>query len=827
MKSYSDISSRYMKANKKRTILTIFGIALATILIFAIGTFLLSFRDSMIEYERSNGDFEFMLNGITGEETEKVVNNIEIKNSAIERNDSKIYKIDKYESNINLSYGNDSYYKRIYNGTLTEGKFPSSNDEVITDTLSKDKLKIKLGDKITLKDENNNERTVTVVGIDKVDMYTSSNDIYFYGYLNNIDKDENYSVYVNLKSDRKKQDIISKVISDANIKLKDETKVDNSQLLYLTGNGGNEDIDRGIKSIAIFVISIIVVCTITVIYNSFNMSIIERIRYFGILKAIGATNKQIKRIVYKEGFLMGILALPIGSIIGFFSLKFGVKIFLGNEMMFTKLNINFYPIVIVFTAILVAVTIYLSLLVPVRKVKKISAIDAMRNKSEIKLGKIKKRKTRIIGKVFGIEGSMAYKNIRRTPVRFIITLIALTISIVLFNVFYSFMDFARQSVKGEFMNVVFDSQLSKNSDSSFTDEEIKTVENSINYSHIYKVYYEQEGLLVNKDKVTENQETSGDIYSEYGYNYINVQTYACKGEEELNLAKDYVIDGEINYDKLKDNGIILVDGMAIRDENGDKKIVRGTNYKVGDKIKLTRPLDGDINKESVENAVNESSYEGTIVAILNEDPFIGDYPDVGIEVYCLKDVYSKISKDVNYNGLMFKFNNDKNREDAISYFDKNNDDNIYKYQDLGSMIEQINSVYGQIEFFVYCFIIVITIISVVNIFNTISTNLLLRKKEFATLKAMGMTEGQLKKTVILEGTLYGIISAIVGGILSALLSKLIVEAGSAIGDVEYQFPFVVFSLSIVVAILVTYISTLIPLRRLKKLTIVEGISDDE
>ncbi|CDM70196.1 putative ABC transporter, permease protein [Clostridium bornimense] len=818
MKSYSDISIRYMKENKKRTTLTIIGIALATILIFAIGTFLLSLRDSMIASERASGDFEFMLKDITGEEADKVINNVEVKNSSITKSDSMIYKIEGKDFDILIDYGNGGFYKRIYKETLVEGELPSNTDEIVINTMAKEKLNIKLGDKITLKDENNIDITRTVVGIKKINGYNNGNELDFDGYLNKIDKSKNYNVYVNLNSASKKQDIISKVIKDANITLKDETKNDNSKLLYLTGNGGSEAIDRGIKNVAIFIISIVILCTITVIYNSFNMSIIERIRYFGILKAIGATNKQIKRIVYREGFLMGLIALPIGSIIGFFSLKFGVKIFLGDELMLTKLSIKFYPIIIIFTAILVAITILLSLLVPVRKVKKISAVDAMKNKSEIKLGKIKRRKTRIIGKVFGIEGSMAYKNIRRTPMRFVVTLIALTISIVLFNVFYSFMDFARQAIKGEFMNVAYDSVLSKSGDRDFNDEEIKSIENNIKYSKIYEVYYQVESLLAPKDNIIEDKKNSGDVFSQYGYSQINIETYTCHDENEFDLAKKYVIEGKIDYDKLKDNGIVLVDGMSTRDENGDKKILRKTNYKVGDKIKLSKLPEENFTKESVEKSVKENSIEYTIVAILNQNPFTGTYPGYGIQIFSLKDA--------DINSLIFKFDNDKNREDAIKYFDMNNNSD-YQYVDLGSQVEEINRIYGQIEFFVYCFIIIITIISVVNIFNTISTNLLLRKKEFATMKAMGMTERQLKKTVMLEGTLYGIIASIVGGILSAILSQMMINSGSAIADTKYQFPYIVFTLSILVAILVTYISTLVPLRRLKKLTIVEGISDDE
>lgn len=804
MKSYSDISKRYMKENKKRTVLTIVGIALATTLLFAIGTFLLSFRDSMISKERKNRNYEFKLNDIPGEKVDKIVKNIEIKNSALV--DSNIeYTMNDY--NILINKYNDEYYKLIYKGELVEGKIPSSDNEIVIDTITKKKLNVKLGDSLIVKDKENNEVNLKIVGIRKVDMYSSGNELDVDGYFSKIEKSKKYMIYINLKSEKKKQEIISEVIKKADIKLEEGMKEDHGLLLYLTGNGGSDAIDSSIKGLSIFIISIIIICTITVIYNSFNMSVIERIRYYGILKAIGATNRQIKRILYKEGFLMSIIAFPIGCIVGFISLKLGIKIFIGDKFMFTDFKVNFYPIIILITAILVIITVFLSLLAPTRKIKKISAVDAMKNRGEIKVGKIKRRKTRVIEKIFGIEGSMAYKNIRRTPMRFIITLLALTISIVLFNVFYSFMDFAKQAVKGEFMNIAFDAQLEKKNRDGFTNEEIDTIKNNVKCNTMYSLYSKEIVTKINKDNLTDYY-YKNTVFED---NKLVANIYGCSGEVELNLTKEYVVEGSIDYDKLKNGGVILVDGNATRDKNDNRKIERLTNYKVGDEIKLA-------------SEDNKTTIKGTVIAILNKDPFYGSYMR-SMSIYGLKDVlFSDTEEKTNYNWLGFKYDNDKDRQETIEYFDV---EDSYSYIDLGSQVEQINSVYSQIEFFVYCFIIVITIISVVNIFNTISTNLLLRKKEFATLKAMGMTEKQLKKTVILEGTLYGIISAIIGGIVSAVLSNIMLKTGGAIGDIDYVFPYLAFSASILVAILVTYIATLIPLRRLRKLTIVEGISDDE
>jgi putative ABC transport system permease protein len=831
-----------MKENKKRTALTILGITLATVLIFAVGTFLLSFKDSYIASERANADYEFQIRRINKEQVDKVINNAEVKDSSI-YSEGKIYSISGSVKTANLSEGNEDYFKKIKTTEIYEGREPEKAGEAIIDSGGKALLKTNVGDEYTLKGTNGDVK-VKIVGVYKAASYSSDGAITFTTYLDDssLNAGDNYNVYVNLKSEKDKQKIIDKVISDANVQVKDGTKNENTELLYLTGNGSGSGITNALKNMAIFVIAIIMVCTITVIYNSFNISVIERIKYFGILKAIGATPKQIKKIIFKEGALMGLIALPAGCLVGFLGLKYGMKIFIGDDLliMLKDFKVNFYPSIILITAILVTLTIWLSILGPARKAKKVSAVEAMRNKNEIKIGKLKRRKGKIVEKIFGIEGSLAYKNTRRTPFRFIVTVIALTVSIILFNVFYGFLDYAKQSVSQMYMNITFDSQLVKqNHREEFTSKEINEVYKNVHAKENYEYYLGNYNLAFPKDMVNGEYENKVrpvgiDKLDDVGYREVqHIDTY-IEGEKELKLAEQYLVDGKIDMEALKNGGVILIDSKKITNKEQSKEIIRATNYKVGDKIKIPKSDNYSSNGKGVTTdkiraSINNNDFiEVPVVAIVEKDPFVGEYINSEMQLLFHKDGATKLFGNVNPNTLSFDFdNNEDNRVEAIKYIDTVKDDNGYSYQDIGDQVKQIEQVYRQVEFFVYCFIVIVSVISIVNIFNTISTNLLLRRKEFSTLRAIGMTEKQLRKSVILEGTLYGIFAAIFGGIGSAALLLLLIKLGGGLADVKYNFAIIPFVLSLAVAIGVTYISTIIPLRKLRNLSIVEGISDDE
>lgn len=827
MKNYREISNKYMKENKKRTALTIIGITLATILIFAVGTFLLSFKDSMIRANRAEHDYEFALN-IDGSKVNRLISHAEIKDSYMMKTDDELYKWDKNDRGISLTRKSENYFEKTSIDKLSEGSYPEKDNEVIINSITKDIMNVNIGDKVELINENGEKVNFIVVGITETGNYNSNGTLEAISIMakNSIIDSDKYIVCVNLNSEKHKQDIIEKVCKDIGIEeINDDILDGNSELLYLTGNGEDKGISKSLENMAVFVIVIIIICTITVIYNSFNISVIERIRYFGILKAIGASASQVRNIIYREGIIMGLIAMPLGCFIGYFALKIGVGMFIGNSiLMIDNFEVKFYPIVVLITCALVAVTIWFSLLVPARKARRVSAVEAMRNNKEIKIGKIKRRRGTLISKIFGVEGSLAYKNIRRTPARFIITVVALTISIILFNVFFGFMNYAKEFVSQYYGNIIFNSQLSKSEQgATFDNDEIEKICNQSFADDVLKLndgYYN----ILNNDKMINKK-----YINNTNINRISRGITGYIGEEkELDNVAKYIKEGSLDYAKLNDGGVILIDGTKITNDNGKKEIIRNTNYKVGDKIRISRNTFKDLNSIEDVSENTEDYYEVPVVGIAEKEPITGTFLYNEISIMMTDKGYSKIyNKTYNPNWILFRFNNNQEKADeAVKYFEALKSSKGYMYTDMKDSIGQLEDIYFQVEFFVVCFLIIVTIISIVNILNTMSTNLLIRRKEFATLKAIGMEQRQLKKSILLEGTLYGIVASIIGGIVSVLLLKLLINLGMGGADVEFDFAFGPFIISIMAAILMTYIATLIPLNKINRLSIVEEIRDD-
>nr|WP_031369811.1 FtsX-like permease family protein [Clostridium botulinum] len=897
MKSYSEITGRYLKQNKKRTILTIVGIILAISLFSGIGNLFFSMRDNFIEREREKkGNYEVKYLGVNKDKVNKLSNNFEIKDYGISKeNNSFILKDDKNSEKtgsdisknpsdnnpkiIDLNFYDNSMLNNVMTIDMKEGKKPKAADEIILEKKAKRKLGKKVGDyieginldsetlkkaikdnpqilfnaneKINLQKSDSKEvKKYKIVGYFDVESSISNN---FYGAVGYLDKnsinDDKYSFYANLK-EKKNKVAIGKEVGKT-VGLSENKKVDNKDeisfndsVLRLMAEGNNTILNEGTKSVFIFIVTLIIVCTVAVIYNAFNISVAERINQFGILRSIGATPAKIRKLVFKEAFIMSIIAIPIGIISGYLGIYTTIKLMSNSkQFIFEGFKIGFYKEVIIICIVLTAITIILSVLGPAIKASRVAPIDAIRNSSNLKKEKIKRRKGRLTKLIFGIEGAVAYKNIRRNNKRFIITVFSLMISLIMFIIFTSMGKISGEITKQFMDSMPFDASIQ--SDKSIDQKFISEIRSKDGIKEVYApktrndLVYLEKDILNEKyyEKINKEVPKSEKIR---GKDYVCLDNIAYSAYDKASFeeAKNNLVEGKIDIKALDNNGVLLINRNEVTKKNGGKVISDITKYKVGDKIRIPRTKDKfypergeekkiDLKEEYKQGIEKGDFIELNIVGILSKDSFNGNLGKDSIGL-----VFSDKCFENNFGALPVKsvaitYKDEKAREKYESYFEEKAEEIEGSYIDVYNMNNRIESANKQVAVFMYGFITIITIIGMVNIINTITIGLLLRKSEFATLTAIGMTKAQLNKMVMLEGLLHGVFTSVFGSIISYVLYNFLLKQSSDFMSFDIKFPIDVFAIGILGVIGITLLASIIPLRKLKKMSIVENIRAKE
>ena len=218
------------------------------------------------------------------------------------------------------------------------------------------------------------------------------------------------------------------------------TKEGNENRYYLSYIGAGKDIKRNaaIVSMAIIIISLVIVSTVLVIKNSFYISIVSRLKEFGLLKAIGATTKQLRSMIIKEANIIALISIPFGLFFGTIAIIVVEKVlWMMSEQTLVNIKIEWWILAI--AAILGFITTYICAFLPTLELKKISSLEAIDNRNGIKKENIKRRKYSFIEKFFNIRTVIAYRNIKRNKRRYNSTILGLTISMIIFIVFSSYM----------------------------------------------------------------------------------------------------------------------------------------------------------------------------------------------------------------------------------------------------------------------------------------------------------------------------------------------------------------------------------------------------
>ena len=458
-----DITYKNIKLNKRRTIVTIIGIILSTALICCVAGMFTSFSKTMVNsFIEQDGDYHVELYEVNSSDISSIKSNKKISRVVLEKD--KGYAISNEYGYLNLLAKDDNGLEEY---DLYSGRLPENSNEIVVNY----NLKNLLYKEIALAFDNN------------MDIYEElySDDINY----ENIDLDE---IIKKLTTTYKVVGVLSEKYYSNQIltKLDDSEEIVNVKIKYKNirntykiteqefsnyGYSYHQEVlnwsfvprsDNSMKTLYMLVgivLGIIVVSSVFVIRNSFEISITEKMRQFGMLASIGATKKQIRKAVLYEGLILGLIAIPSGILLGY--LVIHILIFFSNVMLgdlfqeSTVFVVSVPMFAIILSVVLGSFTILFSSLKSAYKAGKVSPITAIRSNNEIKIKNGKLKTPKIISKLFGIGGVVAYKNLKRSKKKYRTTVISLVVSITIFISLYSFMDTLFLVSKFVYKNIYF------------------------------------------------------------------------------------------------------------------------------------------------------------------------------------------------------------------------------------------------------------------------------------------------------------------------------------------------------------------------------------
>ena len=846
-----------LKLNKKRTIVTIIGIMLSTALICGVAGLVSSFRASLINWIKvQDGNYHVAFHDIPVEKLKYVSKNQKVKdyylvgdvgwaNLENSTNDYKPYV------HI-LEYDNKALNNLGVN--LTEGRLPENSNEIVISEhiITNGRVILKVGDEITLdvgkrvssdgeelnennpllngntlivyddetdleeKEteeveetehiENTTKKTYKIVGIMQ---RLSREDFSSPGYIviTHMDKiPEKIDISVLYKNPKEYEEIAKDICKTFGIMSLNEIDI-NTELLRFEGVM-SENMMTVLYTIAGVIIAIIVVSSVFVIRNSFSISVAEKNRQYGMLASIGATSKQIKRNVIFEGMIIGLIAIPLGIILGIVAIMILLQVV--NYLLVDMLNnlsfiYSINPLAIVVSIVISLITIYLSCLIPAIRASKISPIESIRGNKDIKTKAKKLRTSRLTKKIFGIGGVIASKNLKRSKKKYRTTVISLVVSIFIFISLSSILNLGTKVTGLYYKDFKFNMYVSYGTEEIY--EELVKQDNVDNYAYYYQTSLDFEGMKY-------ASEFGKDQLNAYGDNMISLVAYNNE------YFKNYIKELGLNPEDYKTVALLQDDEIRYNDD-GSKTIDRLYKIKPNDKIEVGRvdkTYNITISKCTADDSKpmgQEATYYNGGVIIVSED--------------FVKEVFGEDVENSSYmlSNLLINSKHPQELENTLNDLIKVNT----KYTGLevtnyDTYIDQQRRMVLVVKIFLYGFISVITLIGVTNIFNTITTNMILRSKEFAMLKSIGMSKKEFNKMIRLESIMYGAKSLLIGIPLGILGSYGVYKAFAQGVDVGYMIPYPAIIISIVFVFIIVGITMKYSLDKINKQNIIETIRKD-
>lgn len=924
------LTLKNLKLNRKRTIVTIVGIILATALLSALVTLVSSFQYSMIEYQKQKGgDFHVKFSNVKMSELSEFKNNRNIE-STFETMGMGFAKLDGCKNEDKpyayvMATDEAGFERGCFK--LIEGRMAKNEDEIVIPRHLKTngRIDIKVGDEITLdvgkRYDSNTEgviwensayeheaETLTdivtkhykVVGIMERPGY-GMEDYSAAGYtfvtysdelaaIDNGTKSEAdttltvYSRYTQ-KALRNKDAVTADIIgvdeklfakannssvemtaeeSDRFLKEMENAKYDiymNGFLISYECVFPIDDTFKALFTVATVVALIIILTSVYCIKNSFNISITEKIRQYGMLASVGATRRQIKSSVKTEAAMLGVVGIPVGTMSGILASLILVKVVNALSAGWLNFALSFHTSLpaLILAVILSIATIYFSATGSARRAAKVTPLEAIRNTKEIKIKSAKLKTPAIIGRIWGIGGVISYKNIKRNKKKYRTTVTSIVICSVTFIVISYFMSMAFSVVGMSYASVDYNIGINMSCKKDLDIEKLSELLSGIEGAEDYLVgagYY----FDVDKPEYTKEYgeycgqlyDDSEDVSQEFLITVLNDKSY-----------DKYASDAGI---KNADTGAILVNKgtFDVYNEKSSKYVKEEMElykYKAGDTIRCGYNVYEDaVDDDNAVEGDTESSTEDNSGYVDEETINKGVRKTVDVTIAGVTD---KVPTCYNgYGNTSLLFMNQKGFESLWADGKSGNEfkpgnaiysayvvaENADEYQDTLEKETAENPEYSQISFYVsnmdkqmrdekslftllgvfaYGLIVVIALIGITNIINTLSTGMELRSREFATLRSIGMTDKQFAGMVRLESVFISVKALVIGVPLGILISYLLCVMMNRMDDaIIYEPPYKAIILCIVVVIMLIYAIMKLSMTKLRHNNIIETIKNE-
>lgn len=912
MNILNQVTLKSLRKNKTRTIVTIIGIILSTAMICAVTTFAASVRQSMIAYaEYESGRWYGMTGGISAEEKTRVLSLDGVSETGVSQ-DLGYAAVDgienEYKPYLRVLGGDDGFF-RLAPVNLIAGRLPENENEIlIPEHLSANGgLTLKEGDKLTL---SLGERVISETGevcgssplrkgvLEEIDVrqtreYTVVGSYRRFpfeleGYSNpgytaitrmggEASPEALYDVYFRTG---KPKDIYSFIQQNNLVNTQK-----NSYYLMCLGVSGYGSFYAMLYSLLGIVVFIIILGSVSLIYNAFSISVSERTKQFGLLSSIGATKKQLRSMVFAEAMALSAVGIPIGVVSGIagigvtlYFLKDTVSLMMDTAGISLSLAVSWVSVA---AAVVIALlTVLISAWIPSRRAQKVTAIEAIRQSSDIKASAKDVKVSPMTYKCFGLEGLLAKKHFKRSRKKYRATVLSLALSVILF---LSAASFSRELVSGAEVGMseynydvqyFFGSQEEHSGNPEPLFSQLKTADGVTGAAFLaeytmtsrvrtealseeYKAllsgqYAQQKEHYESQGRIPESFQNPLDEEWQLLYPmlcFVDDDSYRqCLEENKINPEKATLPDGGakpllftrftrfdslqgkyLNYSMLDSKAYDVLEGyvanripeeehtyLADVELDGDGHIIGG---------KYERYQDSPDKEQENEPPETFVRSDGKILsfsdAVLCEEfPFfLSEKQDAAAYLIYPMSARETVLSDSNaaYTGNMCFLSSDS--EKTCTAMEKILNENRMATSGLYDWAKEERSARALLTFihvFSYGFIILISLISAANVFNTITTNLNLRRREFAMLKTVGMTRKGFRKMMNFECLLYGVKSLLYGLPPALLISYGIYQSVSF--GVEHPFspPWSAIGTSVLCVFLVVFASMLFSMSKINK-----------